>query len=73
MRKKRMKLGGTPAERLKPGFPWTTISLRKMPNAPLKPPTHGPNKTAKTAGMTTAGKKPTPKKLIGAVKIPTTA
>jgi hypothetical protein len=49
------------------------MSLMKIPIAPPIPPTQGPNKTAKTAGMTTAGKKPIPKKVTPAVKRPTTA
>ena len=68
-----MKFGGTPATMLRAAFPCTNMSLMKMPIAPLIPPTHGPYNTAKTAGMTTAGKKPIPKKFTFAVEIPTTA
>ena len=45
------------------------MSLMKMPIAPPIPPTHGPNKTAKTAGITTAGKNATPRNVTPAVKI----
>ena len=68
-----MKFAGTPATRLKAALPCTNMSLMKMPSAPLIPPTHGPYNTAKTAGITTAGRKPMPKKLTFAVEIPTIA
>ena len=73
IKKNSIKFGGTPAERLKRGMPWTNMSLMKIPSAPLIPPTHGPYNTAKIAGITTAGKNPIPKKEKLAVKIPNAA
>jgi len=68
-----MKFGGTPAAKLRAAFPWTNMSLMKMPIAPLNPPTHGPYNAANIAGITTAGKKPIPRKEKFAVKIPNAA
>jgi hypothetical protein len=45
-----------------------------MPMAAPIPPVHGPNRTAKTAGITAAGQKATPPKVRPkSVKRPTTA
>jgi len=68
-----IKFGGTPADRLRRGIPWTNMSRIKMPIAAPIPPTHGPYRTAKTAGIMTAGRKPTPKKEKPAVEIPKAA
>ena len=68
-----IKFGGTPADKLRRGIPCTNISRMNMPIAALIPPTHGPKSTAKTAGIMTAGKKPTPKNEKPAVDIPNAA
>ena len=72
--KNMMKFGGTPAAKLSNGSPWKSMSLAKMPIAAPVPPTHGPYKAAKIAGMTAAGQNATPMNVTPkSVKRPTTA
>lgn len=60
-----MKLDVIPAIKLNNGSFPSIISLKKIPIAAPMPPTHGPKKTAKTAGTTTGGQNRTPSNLTG--------
>ena len=74
MIKNMAKLDVTPAVRLSSGSPWKSMSLAKMPNAAPAPPTQGPYRTAKMAGITAAGQNATPIKVMPkSVNRPTTA
>ena len=55
MRKKHAKFAGVPLQRVSIGVPYLIILAIKVPIAAPIPPIHGPNKTAKIAGIKTAG------------------
>ena len=74
MMKNMAKFDVTPAVRLNNGSPWKSMSLTKMPMAAPTPPTQGPYRTAKMAGITAAGQNATPIKVMPrSVNRPTTA